>query len=306
MRKNVGGGAIRMRVLVLGGTGMLGHKLVQVLGSRFDVWATVRQPSFADIERFAIFDPAKTVVNLDVEDQDRLSDAITTAKPDVVINAIGLIKQIDEAGDPDKLFMVNAELPQRLAELANRTGYRFITLSTDCVFSGKKGNYTEADEPDATDDYGRSKLAGEVTGPNSLTIRTSMIGRELETEHSLVEWFLAHNGGHVRGYVNAIYSGFPTIVLSRLIGDIISHHHDLNGVYHVSSDPISKFELLQLINRHFASDIEVEPDGEFVIDRSLDSTRFRNATGFTPATWDAMVEMMASDPTPYATWHMNK
>lgn len=281
---------------------MLGHKLVQVLGERFDVWTTVRG-SFREVEKFRILDNARTVEDLDVEDSTRLEDAIEAIKPEVVVNSIGLIKQVSEAADPDRLFRINSELPQTLGALSGELSFRLICISTDCVFSGKKGNYTENDPPDAADTYGKSKLAGEVTGETCLTIRTSMIGRELETTHSLVEWFLSNVGGHVKGYKNAIYTGFPTIVLSRIIAGIIADHPGLHGIYHVSSDPINKFELLKLINKHFDTGVGIEPDDSFVIDRSLDSSRFRTATGFKPEPWDVMVRQMTADPTPYDTWH---
>lgn len=198
--------------------------------------------------------------------------------------------------------MLNAIFPHRLAEIAGITGARLINISTDCVFDGKKGNYNEEDLPDATDVYGKSKNLGEVTGNNCLTLRTSIIGRELQTNHSLVEWFLSNRGKKVKGFVNAVYSGFPTIVLADIIAALIENHKNLSGLYHVSSEPINKYELLRLINEAYQAGVEIEPFDDFRIDRSLDSTKFRKETGIFPADWPEMIKRMADDKTPYDEW----
>lgn len=285
-----------MRVLILGGNGMLGHKLVQVLGRDFEVFTTIRR-QFAAVERFGIFEPERTFPSLDVTSEKDLFAAIEKTRPDVVINCVGIIKQIDST--PERMVQINTILPRRLAHLSTEFLFRFISISTDCVFSGAKGNYAETDPADADDPYGRSKLAGEVTSPNCLTLRTSIIGRELGTAHSLVEWFLSQRGSKVGGYVNAIYSGFPTIVFAEILANIIRDHPGLSGLYHISSDPISKFDLLHLVNKRYDANVEIEPDPSLVIDRSLDSAKFRTATGFAPESWHSMIERMAADPTPY-------
>ncbi len=290
-----------MRVLVLGGTGMLGHKLVQRLGRRFEVWATIRG-RFDDVARFGIFDRTRTISGIDVENLEAMREALGRVEPDVVINAIGIIKQHPNYRNAAKLANVNERFPHELAQIVSEKSARLISISTDCVFSGDRGNYCEADPPDPVDDYGRSKLAGEISAPLCLTIRTSMIGRELSTRTSLVEWFLANRGGRVNGYANAIYTGFPTIVLSELMAEIIVHQPALEGLYHVSSDPISKLELLRLLNKHFRAGVTIEPAYEPVIDRSLDSSLFRRSTGFLPMDWDRMICEMAQDPTPYDDW----
>jgi dTDP-4-dehydrorhamnose reductase len=290
-----------MPILIYGANGMLGHKLVQILGARFDVWGTIRG-EFAEIERFGIFDRRRTIEQIDVTDIASVRGALEIAKPDVVINAAGVIKQLPESVDSVRTLKINSVFPQRLAELSVEYGFRLITLSTDCVFSGTKGNYSEADVPDAETLYGISKLLGEVTNHNCLTIRTSIIGRELTTAHSLVEWFLNNRGGAVKGYANAIYSGFPTIVLAEILPGIIAEHPELRGVYHISSDPINKFDLLKLLNKYYQANINIEPCEDHVIDRSLDSSVFARATGFRPANWEEMIQQMVDDPTPYETW----
>jgi dTDP-4-dehydrorhamnose reductase len=287
-----------MKVLITGGNGMLGHKLVQQLSAQFDVYATLRG-SVPDVEPFGIFDRELIVENIDLADEQAIRRAVESVKPDVVINAAGVIKQRPSSKDVINTLFVNSILPHRLAALGQEFGFRTVVISTDCVFTGTKGNYSEADPADALDLYGRSKNLGEISGENCLTIRTSIIGRELQTGHSLVEWFLSNRGGRVKGFRNAIYSGFPTIVFADIISSLLLEHKDLSGTYHISSDPIDKFTLLTLINDAYHVGVEIEPDDTFTIDRSLDSSRFRTETGFKPAPWKEMIDRMAADPTPY-------
>lgn len=290
-----------MRVLIIGGGGMLGHKLAQVYRNRFETWATVRT-SFRDYERFDLFDIERVVGGVDVFDFDTIIRAFAVARPEVVINAVGVIKQLPTAKDPIIALTINSLFPHRLANLCHASGSRLITLSTDCVFNGRRGMYTEEMAADAEDLYGRTKYLGEATGEGSLTLRTSIIGRELGSAHSLVEWFLSNRGGRVKGFKRAIYSGFPTIVMAELIADLIENHPNLHGLYHVSSEPINKYELLGLIRDAYKVSIEIEPEEDFEIDRSLDSARFRRETGFRPAAWAQMIQAMATDPTPYEEW----
>lgn len=290
-----------MKILVLGGSGMLGHKLVQRWQSEFDVWTTLRGDRSV-YDRFGLFAPDRTIDRVSVNDIDTVDRAVADIRPDVIFNAVGIVKQIPTAKNTVATLMINAVLPHQLAAIAERHGSRLIQISTDCVFDGARGMYSEQDQPNATDLYGKSKHLGEVDSGNALTLRTSIIGRELMTSHGLVEWALGERGKTVKGYVNAIFSGFPTIVLADIISDLIRNHGELSGLYHLSSEPINKFELLNLIKRSYGVDLEIEPFDDFRIDRSLDSTRFREATGFVPATWPEMIEKMASDPTPYETW----
>ena len=290
-----------MRVLIFGANGMLGHKLVQQLGSQFDVFGTIRG-DFSAVERFGTFDRERIIEFVDPENVDSIEQAFDTAQPDVVINAIGVIKQVPNAADVINTLRVNSIFPHLLAQAAERHRFRLVTISTDCVFDGKNGNYTEDDTPNATDLYGKSKYLGEVSGPNCLTIRTSIIGRELASVHSLVEWVLSNRGKRIEGFTNAIYSGFPTIVFADIIARLINDHKELNGLYHIASTPISKFELVSLINKYYGAGIEIVPSGDFQIDRSLDGSRFNAMTGFTPQPWEEMVRIMAADATPYDSW----
>lgn len=289
-----------MKVLIFGGGGMLGHKLAQVLKNKFDLWVTFRS-NLEIYQKFKIFDERTSIAHIDIEDINLVRSVLGKIQPDVIINAAGIIKQLPSTKSVIKTLSVNSIFPHRLAELAEEIQARLIIISTDCVFNGKKGKYTENDISDAEDLYGKSKNLGEVSEGDCLTIRTSIIGRELNTSHSLLEWFLSNEGKVVKGYTKAIFSGFPTIILAEIIADIIENYASLKGLYHVSSDPISKFDLLKLIKDAYGSRIEIEPFDDFEIDRSLDSTKFREATGFIPATWEKMINLMAADNFAYQT-----
>lgn len=290
-----------MKILIIGGSGMLGHKLVQIFKEKFDVWTTIKS-DFNKYKKFGILDKKKTIENLNVEDLKSVEKVINKIRPDVIINAVGIIKQIQTSQDVVKTLTINSIFPHNLAIIAEKNQARLINISTDCVFNGKKGNYEETDLSDAVDLYGRSKNLGEVEGKNCLTLRTSIIGRELKTSHSLVEWFLSNQGKKVKGFINAVYSGFPTIVFADILADLLVNHKNLDGIYHLSSQPINKFELLKLIKSAYKADIEIEPFAEFKIDRSLDSTKLRRKIGFEPISWKKMIEVMANDPTPYKDW----
>jgi dTDP-4-dehydrorhamnose reductase len=290
-----------MRVLIVGGSGMLGHKLVQRWRAKFDVWTTLKG-EFEEYERYNIFEREKTIDRIDVENFENVEKIIRTVQPQVIFNAVGIIKQLPSSKNVIKTLSINSIFPHRLAEMAEKIDARLINISTDCVFDGKKGNYNEEDFPNATDLYGKSKNLGEVTDKNCLTLRTSIIGRELSTQHSLVEWFLSNRGKSVKGYVKAIYTGFPTIVLADIIADLIENHKNLSGLYHVSAEPIDKYDLLKLIKDAYHAEIEIEPFEDFQMDRSLDSAKFREATGFCPASWQEMIKRMADDATPYGEW----
>jgi dTDP-4-dehydrorhamnose reductase len=290
-----------MKVLIIGGTGMLGHKLIQVLMKEFDVFSIIRS-GFSNIEKYGLIDSERVFDNISVENFESVETVLKNIKPDFVINAVGVIKQIPTSKDVLTTLNINSIFPQRLARVAQKYDFRLINISTDCVFSGKKGNYIEEDISDAEDLYGKSKFLGEVYGKNCLTLRTSIIGRELSTEHSLIEWFLSNAGGKIKGYKNAVYSGFPTIVLAELMADLMKNYPDLEGLFHVSSEPINKYELLCLVKEKFGLDIEITPFEDFYIDRSLDSAKFRKLTGFKPNTWEEMISRMADDPTPYDKW----
>lgn len=281
-----------MRILVLGISGMLGSAVFYRLGRipGLDVTGSARS------EMVKQYFPAELrshiVADVDVLHEDALSEIVARVKPDVIINCVGLIKQLATADDPLIVLPINSMLPHRLAAVCERSGGRLIHISTDCVFDGRKGNYVESDTSDATDLYGKSKFIGELHGkPHALTLRTSIIGHELNSNNGLVEWFLSQSDS-VNGFKRAIFSGLPTVELARVIGEFVLPRPDLHGLYHVSAEPISKFDLLSLVARIYGKEIEILPEREFVIDRSLDSTRFRDATGYHPPSWPELVRTM--------------
>ena len=287
-----------MRVLILGGSGMLGHKLSQTLSSRVETFPTFRTAASL-IGRERIFDLDACVTGVSAEDFPSARRAIDRIRPNAVVNCIGIVKQLSQAKNHIASIEVNALFPHRVAAACANVGARLIHVSTDCVFSGRKGGYREGDPPDPEDVYGRTKLLGEVDGAGCLTIRTSMIGRELGGAHGLLEWFLSRNGGTIRGFARAIFSGLTTAALSDIVGRVITDRPDLDGLMHVASQPISKYELLLAIRDAFSLRIEIERDDTFVCDRSLDAARFRAATGISPPPWSDMIEAMRRDPTPY-------
>lgn len=280
------------RILLLGGTGMLGHTLFRYLSNYddLDVYATVRTAS--GIDRWFSSDLIRKIrIGVDADNIDTVIRALATIQPQIVINCIGLIKQLPLANDPLSAITINSQLPHRISLICQTAGARMIHISTDCVFDGAKGNYREDDPSNANDLYGRSKFLGEVAYSHSVTLRTSIIGHELEGKLGLVEWFLSQKEP-VKGFTRAIYSGFPTIELAAIIKQYVLPNPSLQGVYHVSSDPISKYDLLKLVAGRYGKEIDIEPTDDFRIDRSLNSERFRSITGYKPQPWPELVDRM--------------
>ena len=278
-------------VLVLGASGMLGHTVLSFFNQSpgYQVWGSAR--SAGVLKYFPAEWHDRIVCGVDVENTDSLARLLTLSKPDVVINCIGLIKQLSDANDPLVAIPINALLPHRLARLCDLIGARLIHISTDCVFSGAKGMYQEVDESDARDLYGRTKYLGEVGYPHAITLRTSIIGPELNGAHGLVAWFLAQQGA-VKGFDRAIFSGLPTVELARVIRDFVIPDHSLSGVYHVAALPINKFDLLNLVAQTYGNEITIVRDSQLIIDRSLDSSRFRASTGYVAPSWPELLVQM--------------
>lgn len=281
------------KVLILGGTGMLGHVLFSHLSSikDYDVYATAR-----GMKNFESWFPQNLAVKIrpmvDADDFDTVMRAFASIQPEIVINCIGLIKQLPMAKDPLSAITINSLLPHRISMLCRAAHARLIHISTDCVFDGKKGNYTETDAATPNDLYGMSKFLGEVVyPPHCITLRTSMIGHELKENLGLIEWFLAQEN-KVQGYSRVIYSGFPTIELSHIIADYVIPNTELTGIFQISSNPISKYDLLKLVAEKYNKKLEIEQYDSFVQDRSLDSTLFRKISGYNPPNWTELVDKM--------------
>lgn len=280
-----------MRILILGGDGMLGHRLLLHLRHGHDARVTLRQDAAAYAAR-TMFSPDRAYFGVDVRSSDRLAEVLADFRPEAVVNAVGIVKQRQLAGDALASIEINALLPHRVAILCRASGARFVHLSTDCVFSGERGGYTETDECDARDTYGRIKHLSEVAERHCVTLRTSFIGPELVRKAGLLEWFLAQRGG-IHGYTNAIYSGFTTPEMARIIERVLLCGEELSGIYHVSSQPISKHDLLCAIRDALALKTKITPYSDFRRDLSLNGTKFQQATGYRAPPWAEMVAELA-------------
>jgi dTDP-4-dehydrorhamnose reductase len=280
-----------MRILILGGDGMLGHQLVASWSERHEVWATLRQEVARSQE--SALAGATVVRGVDVRRLQDVVDAVAAARPELVVNAVGIVKQRPSAKAAIPSLEVNALFPHRLAQVCLASGARMVHLSTDCVFSGNKGNYVESDPPDPVDLYGRTKLLGEVIEPHCLTLRTSIIGLELGRNTSLVEWFLSQKG-RIKGFRRAMYTGLTTQEMARAVEQLATTRPELSGVWHLSSAPITKYDLLAGLGRRLGrKDVEIVPDEEFFCDRSLDSRALQGKTTYRVPSWDAMLDELA-------------
>jgi dTDP-4-dehydrorhamnose reductase len=288
-----------MKILILGATGMLGHKLMQVLSREHTVTGTVRMNTSV-LADHPIFSKINILGNISADNLETIRAAIDKVRPDVVINCIGIVKQLPAAQDPLQSIAVNALFPHQMAKICQQRNIRFIHISTDCVFSGLKGYHSENDPSDAEDLYGKTKYLGEVNYPGCLTIRTSIIGRELDTSHGLINWFLIKEGSTVSGYQKAIFSGLTTLALSEIIAQIITEYPALHGVYQVASEPISKYDLLNLVKKIYGMNITIVPDETVINDRSLNPEKFKKETNIKIPSWEYMINQMHQDPTTYA------
>lgn len=288
-------------VLIVGGSGMLGHKVAQVLSPNYTVWATVRDQGLG-LAATGIVPAERIITQTNVEDFNTLVKAVSVAKPKIIINCVGIIKQLAAAKQAIPSIEINALFPQRLNAFCGTSGIRLIHISTDCVFSGERGGYSEDDIPDAKDLYGRSKLLGEVVSDGSITLRTSIIGRALHGAEGLIEWFLAQKGKTIKGYTDAVFSGVTTETLAETIRDVVIPRPELSGLYHVSAMPINKMDLLTRFRAVAHYPVEIVMDKGPRCNRSLDSKRFSLATGWMAPDWDTMLSRLAQEVEQYEIW----
>lgn len=280
------------RILILGVTGMLGHTLFKEMNKNenFEVFGTTRNKNSLK-DYFTLEELSRIRDGVDADNFETVIRAIASVQPTIIINCIGIIKQLPISRDPLTAITVNAQLPHRLSLVTRTAKARLIHISTDCVFDGKKGNYTEKDLSNAEDLYGKTKYLGEVHYPHCITLRTSIIGHELKTNFSLVDWFMSQEN-EINGFTKAIYSGFPTIEMVNIISNYVIPNKDLTGLYHVSSDAISKYDLLNIMKKIYQKDIKINAFDDFVLDRSMNSDRFKYATGYKSPSWEKLVEDM--------------
>jgi dTDP-4-dehydrorhamnose reductase len=280
---------------------MLGHKVVQRLSSRFsDLWWTLRGTAADNaLAPVPILSGDHAIPLVDATKVGAIEELLRDLRPAVVVNCLGVIKQRAEASSEQLSMAINAALPHQIARTLSGWAGRFIQVGTDCVFSGARGGYREEDAPDPIDLYGRSKALGEVRAENALTLRTSLIGRELRHHQSLLDWFLAKRGQRILGFRQVYWSGVTASHFADLLGDLIESHPALSGLYHVSSGRMSKFELLETLRDSYDLDVMIDPDDAVRIDRSLVGTRFEQATGYQCPPWSVLAAELVSDPTPY-------
>jgi len=283
-----------VRILVLGGDGMLGHQLLKHLSGNHHMCVTLRQDA-SQYRDYGLFDHENAYFGVDVRIFERLVEVFADFQPDAVINAVGIVKQRSSSKESIPSLELNALLPHKLSLLCKAVGARLIQISTDCVFSGDKGHYVESDVPDATDLYGKSKLLGELTDSHCVTLRTSIIGLELARKKSLIEWYLAQTG-EIKGFQKAIYTGVTTKEMARIIEFVLLNAPDLKGMWHVASKPINKYDLLTLLTEKLGrKDVTLQPDIDFVCDRTLIGDAFINQTGYKIPEWDDMINELVVD-----------
>jgi dTDP-4-dehydrorhamnose reductase len=280
-----------LKVLVLGSSGLIGSTTLRVLSERSDwhVYGSIRSDSIRPFLPKISAD--KLLSNLDVDNLSSIIQTINEISPDVVINCIGATKHKKDVNSPLNSIALNALLPHQLAQICSLAGSRFIHISTDCVFSGKDGFYSEPDFADADDVYGRSKALGEVTYGGALTLRTSTIGHELQSNYGLLNWFLSQKSS-CKGFNKATFSGLPTVVFAQIIRDVVLKNTQLTGLYHVAAQPINKYDLLKMIASVYKKEINIEADESFIINRSLDASKFNQVTRYNPPSWKNLIETM--------------
>jgi dTDP-4-dehydrorhamnose reductase len=285
-----------MKILILGGNGMIGHKIYQVLKSYFiETWVSLRYNKSC-YEKFDFFDLNKILYNIDLVNLENLSNHLNILNPDIIINAAGITIRRGVNNELSKTIRLNSVLPHFLEEWGTASiGTRIIHLSTDCVFSGESGNYSESSFTDAKDMYGRTKALGELNGSSSLTLRSSMIGREIDNNTELLEWFLKNNNKEIKGYSNALYSGITTLQMALFIKDIILSFPTLTGIINIASNPISKYDLLILLNKHFNNQSKILKDETYVSKKNLNAQKFYSITNFNIPDWENMIKDLKQD-----------
>lgn len=284
-----------MKIMIFGANGMIGHRVLSALRSHqdLDVYGVIRKES-SNYKNYNLFNQ-NIYEKIEVMNWSQVEKILENLKPDIIVNALGITIRKQEIADLELALNINSFFPKRLQRWAQGNNARVIQLSTDCVFDGASGQYLETSQTSAIDNYGRSKYLGELEGENALTLRFSCIGRELDAHTELLDWFLFQKSKSIKGYSNAMYSGLTSTVIAKEICRIIREFPNLNGIYQLSSDPISKYDLLCLAKTHFKLDVEIEKFDNYVSDKTLNCDKYKKATGFKPASWDEMMRELASD-----------
>ena len=288
-----------MRILILGADGMIGHKIAQSLEDFELILASRKSISLKSI---GIIKGKMVLHNLITDSLDLLLDSTT---PDIIINCAGITTRRGVEDNIVNTGLLNSELPHKLDSWANLNSKKLIHFSTDCVFSGNRGNYLDNDFADADDIYGKSKALGEVDSPNTLTLRCSMIGRELYNFTELFEWLLKNKNKKIEGYSNTFYSGITTVRMGIILNQILKKNLNLSGIYNISSTPISKFDLLIKLSNAFNLNVEVKQNTNNKSNKVLISEKFTEITGIYPPNWDDLISEFKEDCEKYKSLYKN-
>ena len=285
-----------MRILILGGNGMIGHKMYQMISKvNEDTWVTLRNDlstyKFSDI-----YNHEKVIDNIDLSDFKKMLNTLNEIKPDIILNACGITIRRGVEKIKSDTILLNSVLPHILNEWVTLNNKKLIHFSTDCVFSGKKGNYSDSDIKDANDLYGTTKSLGEIIDSKfTITLRGSMIGRELEYKTELFEWFLKQSGKNIKGFDEVIYSGITNVKMGEIVLRVINYYPNLSGIYNVSSKPITKFDLLKLCNVYFGINSIIEMDNSYTNNKNLISDKFFNEIGIEQPNWNDLIRQLKDD-----------
>jgi len=288
-----------MRILILGADGMIGHKIAQSLEDFELILASRKSISSKSI---GVINGKMVLHNLITDSLDLLLDSTT---PDIIINCAGITTRRGVEDNIVNTGLVNSDLPHKLDSWANLNSKKLIHFSTDCVFSGNKGNYLDNDFADAEDIYGKSKALGEVNSPNTLTIRCSMIGRELYNFTELFEWLIKNKNKKIEGYSKVLYSGITTVRMGKILNQILKKNLNLSGIYNISSTPISKFDLLVKLSNAFNLNVEVKQNINNKSNKVLISEKFTEITGIYPPNWDDLIPEFKEDCEKYKSLYKN-
>jgi len=277
------------KVLILGSSGLIGSTLYKFLRKKNDlvVFGTARNINMGS--------DTSLIGNVDFLNIDNSFNFISEIAPSIVINCVGITKHSMHYNKIGDVSFLNSMLPHFLSDLSNIFNFKLIHISSDCVFDGQRGNYSELDLPDSKDLYGKSKFLGELDGRSrNITIRTSTIGHENLTKYGLLEWFLNQHGS-CNGFSKAFFSGLTTIELANILYKYFIFDDSVSGLYNLAGPKINKFDLLKIIARVYKKDIEIKEDQTFCIDRSLNASKFNNKFGYPVKEWDLMVREMKED-----------
>ena len=293
-----------MKILILGADGMLGHKLFQLLGMDYpETFGTISgKSSIYPYSGISFFHTDKVIPEVNMLDFGQIEHIINQLNPDYIINCLRVATHGDETAPPLQTITVNSLLPHQLAEVAKKNGARMIHFSSDCVFNGKQGMYTEEDPPNATHIYGQTRLLGEVFADNVLVLRGSVIGRELIQHSSLLDWFLRQQGSEINGFTHAIYSGLSSVETVRVVQMIISIKPSLTGLYHIASKPINKYNLLKLAQKNFGIKVTIHKQNKYFVNRSLAAEKIKYALGYVAPSWSSMMKELAEENEQYNKW----